>query len=62
MRRRVERQGEAFRRALMFARMHGVGINNIVPKVEKVDKRLKQITGYYIIDETGSTTVATVMI
>ena len=60
MRRRVERQGEAFRKALMIARMHGMGIRNIVPKIEKVDKRLSQITGYHVTD--GAATVATVMI
>ena len=55
---RIERQQRAFAEALWHCRAWGLNWRtNIEPKIEN-----KEITGYYVLDETRSTTVATVQI
>lgn len=55
---RVNRQQKAFAEALWYCRAWGLNWRtNIKPKIES-----KEITGYYVLDETRSTTVATVQI
>lgn len=53
---RVNRQSEAFNEALDYCKIFGLDWKkHIEPKVEK-----KEITGYYILDETRSTAVKTI--
>lgn len=55
---RINRQTRAFAEALWHCRAWGLNWRiNIKPKIEN-----KEITGYYVLDETRSTTVATVQI
>lgn len=55
---RVNRQQKAFAEALWHCRAWGLNWRtHIEPKIEN-----KEITGYYVLDETRSTTVATVII
>lgn len=57
---RVERQERAYRCALEWCRVYGLTKDHIVPKYDWMDKRRKHIVGYYVLDETCTTTVATV--
>ena len=53
---RVERQGLAYNEALEYCRIYGLDHKeNIVPKINN-----NEISGYYVLDETLSTTVATI--
>ena len=55
---RIERQQRAFAEALWHCRAWGLNWRtNIEPRIER-----KEITGYYVLNETRSTTVATVQI
>lgn len=55
---RVNRQQKAFAEALWHCRAWGLDWRtHIEPKIEN-----KEITGYYVLDETRSATVATVII
>jgi len=55
---RIARQSKAFKNALDYCRIYGLDWHtNIRPMIEN-----QEIVGYYVIDETFSTTVATVMI
>lgn len=55
---RISRQQKAFAEALWYCRAWGLDWRtHIEPKIES-----KEITGYYVLDETRSTTVATVQI
>ena len=55
---RVNRQQKAFEEVLWHCRAWGLNWRtSIEPKIEQ-----KEIIGYYVLDETRSTTVATVMI
>ena len=55
---RINRQTRAFAEALWHCRVWGLNWRtNIEPRIER-----KEITGYYVLDETRSTTVATVQI
>jgi hypothetical protein len=54
---RIKRQDEAFREALWCCRLYGLNWrNHVIPKIEK-----KEITGYYVLDETRSTAIKTIM-
>ena len=55
---RIERQTEAFNEALEMCRLHGLDWR---VHVEAIIKE-KQVIGYYVIDETFSTTVARIEI
>lgn len=58
MKDRVGRQTRAFRQALWFCKHYGLNWKtNIGPKIER-----REITGYYILDETFSTAVAEILI
>ncbi len=46
----IERQSEAIRKALEYCRINNLDKSHIVPRREN-----GKMTGYYIIDETGST-------
>lgn len=55
---RIERQSNAFKKALDYCQLYGVDWHtNIQPIIEN-----KEIIGYWVIDETFSTTVAEVLI
>ncbi len=55
---RIARQSEAFRNALDYCRIYGLDWHtNIKPMIEN-----SEIIGYYVIDETFSTSVKTIMI
>lgn len=55
---RIARQSKAFKDALAYCRMYGLDWHtNIQPMIEN-----GEIIGYYVIDETFSTAVKTVMI
>lgn len=55
---RILRQSKAFKNALDYCRIYGLyWRTNIQPIIEK-----NEIIGYYVIDETFSTTVVTIMI
>ena len=55
---RIIRQQKAFEEALWHCRAWGLNWRtNIEPRIEH-----NEITGYYVLDETRSTTVATVTI
>lgn len=56
MKDRINRQSEAFKEALEYCKIFGLNWRtNIQPKIEA-----KEITGYYVLDETFSTTVKTI--
>ena len=55
---RIARQSKAFDTAMMYCRVYGLNWReHIVPKKEN-----NEIIGFYVLDETKSTTVATVML
>ena len=55
---RVARQSEAFETALAYCNTYGLDWKeHIYPKIDD-----KEIIGFYVLDETKSTTVATVML
>lgn len=55
---RINRQSEAFQTALDYCKIFGLDWRrHIEPKIKD-----KHVVGYYVIDETRSTTVATVEI
>jgi len=55
---RIERQSKAFDKALGYCRIFGLDFKeNVITKINN-----KEIIGYYVLDETKSTTVATVML
>jgi len=55
---KIERQSKAFKKALDYCRLYGLDWHtNIHPMIKN-----KEFIGYWIIDETFSTTVAEVMI
>lgn len=55
---RIKRQQEAFRQALWYCRILGLDWkNHIEPKIEK-----NEIVGYYVLDETRSTTVKIILL
>ena len=55
---RVARQSEAFKTALSYCNTYGLDWKeHIMPKYEN-----REIVGFYVLDETKSTTVATVML
>lgn len=60
MRNRIDRQSEAFREALDYCRLFGLDWRrHIQPKTEKRNG-ISEITGYYILDESMSTTLKTI--
>ena len=55
---RVAKQSEAFGKALKYCKVYGLDWKeHIYPKIDD-----KEIIGFYVLDETKSTTVATVML
>lgn len=62
MKDRINRQSEAFREALDYCKILGLDWHHhVYPKIEK-RAGIDEITGFYVLDETRSTTVKTVMI
>lgn len=58
MRNNIRDIGEAFNEALEYCRIYGLNWKeHVKPMIEN-----KEIKGYYVIDETGSTTVARIEI
>ena len=57
---RIDRQPEAFREALWHCKHQGLDWRrHIQPKTEKRNG-ISEITGYYILDESMSTTLKTI--
>ena len=55
---RIERQTEAYNEALETCRLHGLDWRNHIEVMIKD----KQIVGYYVLDETFSTAIKTIII
>ena len=55
---RIERQTEAFNEALEYCRIYGLDWRNHIEVMIKD----KQIVGYYVLDETFSTAIKTIII
>ena len=55
---RIDRQAVAFNEALEYCRIYGLDWRNHIEAI--IEKQ--QIIGYYVIDETFSTSVARIML
>lgn len=62
---KLKRQIAAYNTALEYCRIYGLPKENIVPKVKRArwtwNRNRVYLTGYYVLDATGTTTVKTIL-